>query len=359
LLFEQKFETNSSNAFIKWNKNPTGGNELFVFLNDNYGYGVEGDGSEEGVHLIGEDRGRFESTTLFQDIESALQIEDEWQAVEFFDIDNGVVISVGGKQLYIYNLQTQEISEIFAVDEYLGEFYKFSPHMAYIWLDLNLGNVQHLPYEKLLQNDFFDGNAAVKILGATTDTKIAQQAAMLGLREIGICYSPDEKLFVTAARNKNAILWDLETGEPIQTLGDRSHDSCTFSEDGRYLAFFNDDKGIQNWSVKIVDVENGSLLGSVDYVSTDSILAFMPDSSAFVLMRSPSTVKIYDLAAVEDNTFQVEEGAYMPFSDDQAQSSKADSAQISPDGQFIATLSIPEGYSEEPLYTFVRIFGIE
>lgn len=97
-----------------------------------------------------------------------------------------------------------------------------------------------------------------------------------------ITFSPNgEKLAVASSDNKVAI-WDLKTGRGVQTiLGYFYSVEClAFSPNGKNLAIGERERPLNNYSVKIYDLESGSVLLSQDHLSSATYsIAFSPDGN--------------------------------------------------------------------------------
>jgi WD40 repeat protein/class 3 adenylate cyclase len=107
----------------------------------------------------------------------------------------------------------------------------------------------------------------------------------------GLAVSPDGTQFATTGQDGTAMLWDVETGEPLLTL--RGHEGpvlgIAFSPDGRQLATTGSDRTARLWDARTgrrIDV----LLGHRKAVFG---AAFSPDGSRLATLSADATVRIW------------------------------------------------------------------
>jgi WD40 repeat protein len=153
-----------------------------------------------------------------------------------------------------------------------------------------------------------------------------------------VAFSPDGKLFVSTGLDDNIILWDLETGQEIKSLGKHAGiNKLIFSADGKILlggstkqilkiwdvqtgqeirsfqpntksggfsiALSPDKKLIAyvyNWdkqnSVKILDADTGNEIKTLGGHSKSVMqIAFSPDGKTLASLSDDNTVKIWDV----------------------------------------------------------------
>ena len=138
---------------------------------------------------------------------------------------------------------------------------------------------------------------------AVVSGKLVRLAGPAGTRTLrghrdtvnSVAFSPDGKLFVTASRDHDAIVWDVETGEPVHVLNGHfgSVADARFSPDGRWIVTAGP------YTAGLWEVGSGelvSLLRGPDPASRLSAAAFLQDSRTIVTSEQGGSVRSYDCA---------------------------------------------------------------
>ncbi|KJU81512.1 repeat-containing protein [Candidatus Magnetobacterium bavaricum] len=114
---------------------------------------------------------------------------------------------------------------------------------------------------------------------------------MKGVRSVA--FSPNGKQLVSGALDCLIKLWDLETGSLINTLSVHTGDvySVVFSPDGKKLASGSEDKTINLW-----DVKTGNLLKTLsEHTKAVMSVAFSPDGKQLASGSLDSTIKLWNV----------------------------------------------------------------
>jgi len=117
-------------------------------------------------------------------------------------------------------------------------------------------------------------------------------------------FSPDGSMIVTGNCDREAILWNVENGERIRTfshpnplIGEGQCPPVAFSPDGTSIAFGNIGGNHSDSQIIIWDVATGEILQSINDNSTLS-MKFSPDGS--MLVTSPfGVIRIWDVETGE------------------------------------------------------------
>ena len=140
-------------------------------------------------------------------------------------------------------------------------------------------------------------NGTIFVWDVDTGEKVETLAGQGGI--ISLSFSPDSTLLAWSSfgSSSRVFVWDVETGERVQTLvghTDGVH-SLSFSPDGSLLAVGTRDGRVFLWDVAVGErVE--TLIGHTDWVES---VAFAPDGSLLASASSDGTVKLWDVETGE------------------------------------------------------------
>jgi WD40 repeat protein len=136
-----------------------------------------------------------------------------------------------------------------------------------------------------------------------------------------VAYSPDGQTLASGSGDKTIKLWNVKTGNLLQTLSGLSNPVLSYSPDGKTLASWSDDKTIKLW-----DVKTGSLLQTLSGLSNwVKSVAYSPDGQTLASGSGDKTIKLWDVKT--GNLLQTLSG----------HSSWVSSVAYSPDGQTLAS----------------------
>jgi WD40 repeat protein len=106
-----------------------------------------------------------------------------------------------------------------------------------------------------------------------------------------VAFSPDGQRLLSAGRDRNAILWDVASGQPLRVL--RAHfgtvSDARFSPDGRFIVTAGP-RSVGLWKASTGELVK--LLGSPEGPFT--AVAFRPDSRTIVALSGDHVVSVYD-----------------------------------------------------------------
>ena len=98
--------------------------------------------------------------------------------------------------------------------------------------------------------------------------------------------SPDGKTLATASLDETVILWDLQTGQPRQTLkADKLPTVVAYSADGRLLA------GGMSSSVMLWDAQSGNLKQTINVTWSVAVM-FSPDGKTVLVANAGSNNEV-------------------------------------------------------------------
>ena len=148
-----------------------------------------------------------------------------------------------------------------------------------------------------------------------------------------VAFSPDRKLLAAGSGDNTVILWDVASGQEVNTLKGGHTGvvrSVAFSPDGKLLAAGSSDNTVMLW-----DVASGqkvrTLTGHTDHVTS---VTFSPDGKLLASGSSwDHTVILWDLASGKEvNTL--------------TENNSIDSVSVSPDGKLLAASSTTDSTAE-------------
>jgi hypothetical protein len=97
-----------------------------------------------------------------------------------------------------------------------------------------------------------------------------------------VTVSPDGRTLATASLDQSVILWDLQTGQPRQTIkGDSLPLSITYSADGKLLA------GSMSSSVMLWDAQTGALKQTI-HITWSVAVMFLADGKSLLVANAGS-----------------------------------------------------------------------
>jgi len=134
-------------------------------------------------------------------------------------------------------------------------------------------------------------NGTIFVWDVETGEKVETLAGQGGI--ISVSFSPDGSLLAAGSFDSRVFVWDVETGENVETLAGHTDGarSLSFSPDGSLLAVGTGDGRVFLWDVAVGErVE--TLIGHTDGVES---MAFAPDGSLIASASYDGTVKLWDV----------------------------------------------------------------
>jgi eukaryotic-like serine/threonine-protein kinase len=115
---------------------------------------------------------------------------------------------------------------------------------------------------------------------------------------LNVAFSPDSQRLATGGEDNTIKIWDVQTGQELQTLRGHSGEVYTlaFSADGRWVA-----SGGEDSTVKVWDSHTGKVVRSFrGHTGLVSSVAFSPDGRRLVSGSRDFTVKVWDLTPLTE-----------------------------------------------------------
>ncbi|MCC6152675.1 MAG: hypothetical protein IT367_02905, partial [Candidatus Hydrogenedentes bacterium] len=115
---------------------------------------------------------------------------------------------------------------------------------------------------------------------------------------LALAFSPDGKQIVSASYDKNLIIWDVETGNPVHTLA--NHVDAVYcvawSPDGKHIA-----SGAGDRTVKLWQPSDGKLLITISD-SLDAVLAvaFSPDGKTLAGAGADKVIRLWEMGTADE-----------------------------------------------------------
>jgi WD40 repeat protein len=168
-----------------------------------------------------------------------------------------------------------------------------------------------------------------------------------------IAFSRDGKTLASGDRDKDVILWDVQTGKRIHTLSRHSDAvwAVAFSPDGNTLASGSADRTIILW-----DTNTGQFLDQLKgHTELINSLSFSPDGSTLASGSGDSTIILWNMSPRQPLAHPVSGFSH---------SGPVSGIAFSPDGKTVASGSpaqtimlwdarTGQAFSDEPLYTHI------
>ena len=110
---------------------------------------------------------------------------------------------------------------------------------------------------------------------------------------MSVAYSPDGQTLASGSRDNTIKLWDVKTGNPLQTLTGDSYSvwSVAYSPDGQTLASGSDDNTIKLW-----DVKTGNLLQTLTgHSRVVWPVGYSPDGQTLASGSLDKTIKLWNV----------------------------------------------------------------
>ena len=144
---------------------------------------------------------------------------------------------------------------------------------------------------------------------------------------VSAIFSPDGKTLASGTYDKDILLWDVKTRQPIGELSGNSYvvRSVAFSPDGKMLASGSQDTTITLWDMETRQPIGQPLSGDSGHSGAVTSVAFSPDGQTLVSGSEDKTIILWDIKTGQ------------PIHTLNEHSGKVRSVAFSPDGQTLAS----------------------
>jgi eukaryotic-like serine/threonine-protein kinase len=132
-----------------------------------------------------------------------------------------------------------------------------------------------------------------KRLDAKEEARLTLRARVAG-PSLNVAFSPDGRRLATVGEENTFKVWDVQTGQALQTLRGHSGEVYTvaFSPDGRWIASAGEDSTVKVWDSRSSELVR-SFRGHTGLVCS---LAFSPNSPRLYSGSRDHTVKVWDVS---------------------------------------------------------------
>ena len=225
------------------------------------------------------------------------ELEGEKEAIVTFDYD-GVIPSVTSMSLSNPTIHSISVSVVDTDGNVAQRYFTLwdvaAEHSNIATFEHTAGvrSVSFSPDGSLLASGA--SNGTIFVWDVETGEIVETLAGQGGI--ISLSFSPDSTLLAWSSfgSSSRVFVWDIETGERVETLAGHTDGvrSVSFSPDGSLLAAGTGDGTIFVWDVEAGEIVE-TLVGHTDWVES---VAFAPDGSLLASASSDRTVKLWDLS---------------------------------------------------------------
>ncbi|HLW03743.1 MAG TPA: WD40 repeat domain-containing protein [Ktedonobacterales bacterium] len=189
---------------------------------------------------------------------------------------NGKMLATGeNKGIFLWDLGTRQVEATM----------RTQGHTDWVW------DVAFSPDGTVLASG--SGDATVRLWNLTTGQTVQTLAGHAGMVR-GLDFSPDGLLLASASGDTTVRLWNLTTGQTVQTFAGHTAkiNDVAFSPDGTLLATGSDDQTVRLW-----EVATGHMLQTfTGHTATVLGVVFSPDGRLLASGSGDRTVRLWDIA---------------------------------------------------------------